>query len=64
MDMDSNGARRLVAAMLLRAARDARSRGKYAAAARAWLASEGTIWADELGISFCTITSWLASLPH
>ena len=49
-DLDTGAAYRLACAILLRAAKDARGRGPKAEAARSWLAGDGAIWAEALGI--------------
>ncbi len=55
-------ARRLLAAVLLRAVLDAqRGNGK----ARSWLASDGAEWADFMGICHPEVVrTWVASLPQ
>ncbi len=57
--------RKLVAAILLRAVRDALDCGDpdVAAPAQRWLASEGVVLAEALDIPPERVTKWLAGLP-
>jgi hypothetical protein len=54
--------RRLAAAMLKRAALDARSDGEHAAEARRWLARDGMAYAEALGLPPERVESWVAGL--
>jgi len=55
--------RRLAAAVLLRAARDARDGNGHAADARSWLADDGADLADQLGLPPERVTAWVDGLP-
>lgn len=57
------GWRSLLAAILLRAAKDAQSNNGFRAEARAWLASDcAVVLAEELGIRSSALSCWLDSL--
>ncbi|RLC86469.1 MAG: hypothetical protein DRI79_09980 [Chloroflexi bacterium] len=56
--------RRLVAAILVRAARDAQADDPdLAAPARRWLAGSGAAWAEMLDIPPERVTAWVGQLP-
>ena len=56
--------RRLVAAILVRAARDAQTDDPdLAAPARRWLARSGAAWAEMLDIPPERVTAWVGQLP-
>lgn len=56
--------RRLAAAVLVRAILDALDADPaLAAPARRWLATEGVVWAEWLGLSPGRLAHWLAELP-
>jgi len=57
-DIDAAGARRLLAAVLLRAAKDAQHHDD---AALAWLATDGAEWAGDLDIAPDRVRRWVAS---
>ena len=62
-DPETLAARRLTAALLLRAARDARSGNGYAAEARDWLADEGADLATWLDLDAGRVIRWVDALP-
>ncbi|MDY6876797.1 MAG: hypothetical protein SWK90_11440 [Chloroflexota bacterium] len=62
-DPETLAARRLSAAVVLRACRDATAADpEQAAPAREWLADEGADLAEQLGLSPERVTGWLAEL--
>lgn len=61
--MTTDAARRFLAALLLRAVRDAAGDDPaLAAPARRWLAQEGLTWAEMLGLDPGKVTVWVAGL--
>ena len=59
-DISTSGARRLACAILLQAARDAQ-RGDVGA--RSWLAGDGAVWAEAMGIATPeVIQMWVRNL--
>jgi len=59
-DIDAGAARRLACTILLQAARDAQ-RGDVEA--RFWLAGDGAVWAEALGIATPEVVQmWVSSL--
>ena len=62
-DPETLAARRLAAAVVLRAVRDARDGNGYSAEARHWLAGDGCDLASQLDIAPERVTAWVDALP-
>ncbi len=66
IEFDEDHARTILAATLLRALEDAIGRGpgcthRITESAREWLAADGALWAEELGLSADMVRAWAAS---
>ena len=62
-DSDGDCERRLLAAVIVQAAKDAKGKGcgpRQAEAARDWLANDGALWAADLDISPERVRRWAA----
>ena len=62
-ELDGDGARALLAAVLWRACQDATGKGCGQAgieSARAWLAGDGAQWADDLDLDVDQVRRWAA----
>jgi len=61
--LEGQAARRLAAAVVLRACRDARLGNGYAAEARDWLAGDGADLAEQLDLDAGRVIRWVDGLP-